>query len=119
MVADRHPTPSLQRYIFYISRPHVESRGTAWSTDFITQSWAVCGVRRIRPRAKMAAPDLGSVVASVQILGRRAILGGVSLGCRRFLPVSSSDLETLDARYIFFFFAISYQRRQVREASLN
>jgi hypothetical protein len=29
---------------------------------------------------------LGCVVASVQILGRRAILGGVSLGCGRFLP---------------------------------
>ena len=35
---------------------------------------------------------LGSVVASVQILGRRAILGGVSLGCGRFLPVPTTAL---------------------------
>ena len=42
----------------------------------------------------LASLGLGSVVASVQILGRRAILGGVSLGCRRFLPVQhhKSDL---------------------------
>ena len=69
-------------------------------TKVSSQLSSNCNIWWIRPRAKMAAPDwpshretpgqalgLGSVVASVQILGRRAILGGVSLGCGRFLPV--------------------------------
>jgi len=44
----------------------------------------------------LASLGLGSVVASVQILGRRAILGGVSLGCGRFLPGST------DGRFFYF-----------------
>ena len=44
------------------------------------------GPRRRRTLGYLASLGLGSVVASVQILGRRAILGGVSLGWGRFLP---------------------------------
>ena len=40
----------------------------------------------LSPPSSAASLGLGSVVASVQILGRRAILGGVSLGWGRFLP---------------------------------
>ena len=46
----------------------------------------------------LASLGLGSVVASVQILGRRAILGGVSLGWGRFLP-EASPFPPLRAKY--------------------
>ena len=59
----------------------------------------------------LASLGLGSVVASVQILGRRAILGGVSLGWGRFLPewarFMSTDFDMKRAFWPWWFLTLT------------